>query len=329
MNQLIAFRAFQGIGGAGLFAIPQAISCDVVSLKERPRYQMIFELVMSVGNGCAPLLGGFLVSKANWQWCFLFNLIVGPFVFALCLWQIPSTQSIVAPGATFVEKIKQVDFVGIALIAAATTLVLYAANAGGIAMPWSSPPIIACLTVGSVALLAFIAYEIKVPAVPVIPMHLFKLRNVVAVYTQQFLFGIAFFQVLFLMPLYLQLVHGSSPLESGAVLIAYIFPICPGVFFSLLALQRTGRYRTMIWASSAVYTIGLGLLSTLNENTSMVKVVGFLFLGGIGMGPGLQTGIVACQASVKRVDMPVVGGGRLFVRIIGSALGVVVGLALV
>jgi hypothetical protein len=109
---------------------------------------------------------------------------------------------------------RKIDFVGIVLIAAATILILYAANAGGVQAPWDSAQIIGCFVAGSISLVAFVLYEIKYPAVPILPMHLFKIRNVCGVYIFQFFYGLTFFLVLFGVPLFLQLAKGKSALGS-------------------------------------------------------------------------------------------------------------------
>jgi predicted membrane channel-forming protein YqfA (hemolysin III family) len=141
------------------------------------------------------------------------NLPLGALVFALCAWQIPSRPPILLVGESISSKIRQIDFGGILLIAGSTTTILYAANAGGVQVPWISARILGCFAAGTVALLAFVVYEIKIPAVPVIPMHLFN-RNVTSIYIQQFTMGLAFFLILFETPLYLQLVHGQTALIS-------------------------------------------------------------------------------------------------------------------
>jgi hypothetical protein len=234
---------------------------------------------------------------------------------------------------------------GILLLCGSIATILYAANAGGVKTPWDSPQSITCFAVGSATLVSFLCYESRFAGLPIIPIHLLKLRNVAGVYLQQFFFGSGYFMVLFVVPLYIQLVHGRSAFTSvslhlsvsqqlnvaqqGLIFLAWICPICPGVAVSVLVLRNTGRYTEFITFSNALLTVSLGLLSTLRADTGLGVVVGYLALGGFAIGYGMETSIFAVQASVSKADMAVVTGIRLFVRYLGASVGIVAGSVLV
>jgi len=314
MGMLIAFRAVQGLGGGGLIALSQAIIGDVVSPRERGRYQGYMGSVFALASVGGPLLGGFFVDNLSWRWCFYVNLPLG--VVALFVTSI----SLNVP---FRRMQHSVDYLGAGLLVAAVAPLLLAAEWGGREYDWGSPTIIGLAVFGVVMVGAFLAQERRAPE-PILPLSLFR-NDVFSVSSAgSFVVGVAMFGAVIFLPQYLQIVRGHSPTESGLLMLPMMAGLMTTSIGSGRIIARTGRYRRFPPTGLAIVAVGLYLLSLLDGGTPFWQQAGSMFVVGFGIGMVMQVLVLATQNAVDHRDLGTATSAVTFFRSMGGALGVAV-----
>ena len=314
VEELIGFRALQGIGAGGLMTLAMAIVADIVEPRERGRYQGYIQMVFVLASVAGPLLGGLFADHVGWRWVFYVNLPIGAATVVLIATSLePSPRR---------ERVR-IDYTGAALLAAALTAILLVTTWGGQTFAWGSPEIIA-LTVASVALLlGFVAQERRAPE-PVVPLRLFRDRVFDVVSATLFLTMLPFFAVIVFMPVYLQEVTGASATQSGLLLLPMLLAGTATTFLSGRVISRTGRYKVFPVTGLALMTVGLLLLSRLGESTSQVTAAAMLAVFGAGFGMVTQVLTLAIQSAVDRSDIGIATASANLFRALGGSAGVAV-----
>ncbi|KAF8520350.1 MFS general substrate transporter [Hysterangium stoloniferum] len=325
IDELIVFRAISGIGGGGITTMAQVVMSDVVSLRDRGKYQGIIGGFLTCGYAVGPLIGGVLAEKVSWRWCFWVTIPISAIATVVVMFVLPLKP--VAGSIT--RKLMVVDYVGAVLALGGCTLILLPLVWGGVTFSWVSAPVLGTLISGIFVIVLFCLWEWKGARLPIVPMHIFRHSTVTGVYIVMFINGFIFWISLFYISQFFQVALGYSPIRSGIS----IFPILVAQtivsFASGVAISRTGRYRTIAYCGFAIWSIACGCLSTLNPTKSKAQQVIFMLLAGTGAGQTLQTTTVAAQASVSRSDMSVVTAVRNFIRFIGGALALAVGSSII
>ncbi|MER6353956.1 MFS transporter [Streptomyces sp. NPDC001634] len=314
MPELIAFRALQGLGGGGLMVLSMAIVGDIVSPRERGRYQGLFGAVFGTTSVLGPLLGGLFTQHLSWRWVFYVNLPVG----VVALLVIAAVLQIPRKAERHV-----IDYLGTFLIASVATCLVLVASLGGTTWSWTSPQIIGLGVLGAVLLVAFVLVERRA-AEPVLPLKLFRVRTFTLSAVISFIVGFAMFGAMTYLPTFLQIVQGISPTLSGV----HMLPMVVGMLLSSTAsgqiVSRTGRWKVFPVAGTAVTTIGLLLLHQLDENSSTAEMSGYFFVFGLGLGLVMQVLVLIVQNAVAYEDLGVATSGATFFRSIGASFGVAV-----
>jgi EmrB/QacA subfamily drug resistance transporter len=311
LDQLIAFRALQGLGGGGLMVSAQAAIGDVVAPRERGRYTGLFGAVFALASVAGPLLGGFLTSDLSWRWIFYVNLPLGVLAFFVLAATLPTVS----------ERVHHtIDYLGTALLAAGLSAIVLMASLGGTSSPWGST-LIVCLGIAGLVLLAtFLLFERRARE-PVLPPRLLRNRVFVVTSAVGFVVGFALFGAVTYLPLFLQVVKGASPTGSGLQLL----PLMGGLLITSIGsgqvITRTGRYKAFPIAGTAVMTLGLYLLSTMDSASSRGMIFVFMFVLGLGLGMVMQVLVLAVQNAVEYADLGVATSGATLFRSIGGSLG--------
>ncbi|PFG44445.1 EmrB/QacA subfamily drug resistance transporter [Isoptericola jiangsuensis] len=314
MGQLIGWRALQGVGGGGLMVLSQAIIGDVVSPRERGRYQGLFGAVFGVSSVAGPLLGGFFVDNLSWQWVFYINVPIG--VVALVV--VASVLPRITPGTR-----PRIDYGGILLLAFVSTSIVLVTSLGGTVWGWDSVTTYAWAVAGVVALVAFLLVERRATE-PVLPLRLFsnKVFSVAAVVG--FVSGFAMFGAITYLPLYLQTVKGSTPTASGLEMTPMMLGLLLTSIVSGQLITRTGRYKPYPIIGTATTAVGLYLLSLMDRDTSTLQAAASMFVLGLGLGLVNQVLVIAVQNAVAYRDLGTATSGATYFRTIGSSVGVAV-----
>ncbi|MEU7023586.1 MFS transporter [Streptomyces sp. NPDC046203] len=314
MPQLIGFRALQGLGGGGLIVLSQAIVGDLVTPRERGRYQGLFGAVFGASSVLGPLLGGLFTQHLSWRWVFYINLPIG--IVALF---VIATVLHIRVGTTR----HTIDYLGTFLIASIATSLVLVASLGGNTWAWASPQIIGLVVLGAVLLVWFVFVERRA-AEPVLPLKLFRIRTFTLASLISFVIGFAMFGAMTYLPTFLQVVHRVTPTMSGVHMLPMVVGLLCTSTLSGQIVSRTGRWKVFPIAGTAVTAIGLLLLHRMTEFTPNYVMSLYFFVFGAGLGLVMQVLVLIVQNSVSYEDLGVATSGATFFRSVGAAFGVAV-----
>ena len=312
MDQLIAFRALQGLGAGGLMVSAMATLGDIVAPRERGRYMSYMMVVMMLATIGGPLLGGFITTSFSWRWIFYINIPVGgaALVYLMATLHMP------------VKRVKhKIDYLGGGLLALAATSLILLATWGGTEYRWGSGQIIGLALLAVAATIAFCVTETRA-AEPMLPLHVFRNRNFSVTMALTFLTGLAMFGALTFLPLYQQTVQGASPTVSGLMLTPMMLGVTVTSIVAGQVTTRTGRYKIFPILGGAIMGLAMYLLTGLSVTTTRTTSEIHYVILGLGMGFLMQMVSLIAQNSVQQKDMGVASSARMFFQQIGGSLGV-------
>ncbi len=314
MTELIAFRAVQGLGAGGLIVLVQATVGDVVSPRERGRYQGLFGAVFGVASVAGPLLGGVIVEHLSWRWIFYVNLPIGLLALGVIAATLPAVGVRTRPA---------IDYLGAGVLAGAVSSIVLLASLGGTTWPWGSPQTLIVGAAAALLLAVFGAVERRArePVLPpaVLRDEVFRIAGVLSL-----IVGFALFGSVTFLPLFFQTVFHASPTGAGLRLIPLMGGLVLTSVVSGRVISRTGRYRIFPIAGTAVMTLGLLALSRLNTTTSALAADVYLLILGLGLGMVMQVLVLAVQNAVEYSVLGAATSGVTLARGVGGAVGAAV-----
>jgi EmrB/QacA subfamily drug resistance transporter len=312
MDQLIAFRALQGLGAGGLLTGAIATIGDLVSPRERGQYMGYIMGVMTLAMIAGPLVGGYITENFSWRWIFYINMPIG----GAALAYLAATMHL--PRRRIKHKI---DYAGAVTLAIAATSIILMTTWGGTQYAWGSVQVVGLAVLAVVATVAFLMIESRAPE-PVLPLNVFRNRNFSLAIAMSFLLGLALFGALTFLPLYQQTVQHLSPTGSGLMLIPMMLGSTVTALISGQVTTKTGRYKVLPIVGGGVMTVGMFLLTRLGLNTSLWQTGIYFAVIGLGMGFLMQITTLVAQNSVDPRQMGVASSSRTFFQQIGGSLGV-------
>ncbi|MFI7585939.1 MDR family MFS transporter [Spongisporangium articulatum] len=320
MYQLAAFRAVQGIGAGGLFSLALAIIGDIVPPRERARYQGYMLAVFGSASVLGPLVGGFFAGQSSllgitgWRWVFLINVPIGALALVLVarVLHLPHTR-----------RDHAIDWPGAVALSICLVPLLLVAEQGR-TWGWLSGGAIACYAVGAVGFVLFLLSERHYGDDALLPLRLFTGRTFAIGSLMNLFIGMGMFGGMAALPLYLQIVRGHTPTESGLLMLPLTAGVMSGSVLSGQFIARTGRYKIFPVMGCMLLVTGMLLFSLVHLDTSIWAVAGISVVFGLGLGFNMQTLVLAIQNAVPPQDMGVATGSATFFRQMGGTLGTAV-----
>jgi EmrB/QacA subfamily drug resistance transporter len=312
MAELITFRAIQGLGAGGLMVGAMATLGEIVPPRERGKYMSYFMVVMMLATVGGPLVGGWITTAFSWRWIFYINLPLGgaALVYLFALMKLPARR---------VEH--RIDYAGGILLGVVATAVILLATWGGTEYSWGSWEIIGLLVIAIAALAGFLVVEQRATE-PMLPLHVFKIRNFSVTMVLTFLVGLGLFGAMTFLPFYQQTVQGASPTVSGLLMTPLMVGSALTSILAGVLTSKTGKYRMFPIIGGLVMAIGMFMLSRLGVTTSRLTTgIDYVVLG-LGMGLLMQMMSLIAQNSVELKDMGVASSARMFFQQMGGSLGV-------
>jgi EmrB/QacA subfamily drug resistance transporter len=312
MAELITFRAVQGLGAGGLIVGAMATLGETVPPRERGKYMSYFMVVMMLATIGGPLVGGWITTAISWRWIFYINLPLGgaALVYLIAVMKLPARR---------VEH--RIDYLGGILLGVVSTSVILLATWGGTQYQWGSWEIITLIVLAVGGLGWFLMTERRA-AEPMLPLHVFKIRNFSVTMVLTTFVGLALFGAMTFLPFYQQTIQGASPTVSGLLMT----PLMAGsMVTSVLAgtlTSKTGKYRIFPIIGGILMAAGMYLLSRIGVGTSRWETAIDYVVLGLGMGCLMQMMSLIAQNSVELKDMGVATSARMFFQQMGGSLGV-------
>lgn len=314
MEQLIIFRALQGLGAGAIIPLVLTIVADISeSREERNRLQGFIGAIWGISSIVGPALGGLIVDHFDWPWVFFINIPLG--LLALTLLSVYLKENIA-------RRKHQLDYLGTALLTGAVIALLLALLQGGTAWAWDSGPSIG-LFAGTLVLFGlFLVVERRAPE-PIIPLSLFTNRTIALASIGGFILGCLMYGLTSYVPLFVQGVKGSSATEAGLVLIPETLSWSALSMFIAVVLRHAG-FQRIVRLGTVLATIGFGLLIFFDPQTPVYYMLLAMLLIGFGFGLASNVYTLSVQQAAPKNLIGVASASTQFVRMIGGTLGVAV-----
>jgi EmrB/QacA subfamily drug resistance transporter len=325
MIMLAGFRAFQGLGAGGLMSLPLAIIGDMLAPRERAKYQGFFLATFGIASVIGPLVGGLfagadqILGITGWRWVFLVNVPVG----VIALFMVVTFLHL--PHTPHAKP--TVDWWGAGLVVATLAPFLLVAEQGR-EWGWTSAASIACYLIGAASLAGFILVERAMGAAAIIPLRLFSNKSFSFTTVLSILVGFGMFGAMLTLPLYIQIVLGFSPTQSGFATLPMMGGLMLASIGSGQIIARTGKYSAFPKTGTATTALGFLMLAFMTLDKPFWYLGIAMFIVGLGLGQLMQTLTMAVQAAVQPQDMGVATSSATFFRQIGGTLGTAIMLSL-
>jgi EmrB/QacA subfamily drug resistance transporter len=309
---LVFARVVQGIGGGGLIILAQAAIADVVPARERGKYMGIMGAVFAVSSVGGPLLGGWITEGPGWRWVFWINLPLGvlSILATMAFLHLPKRP----------KSDAKTDYLGMTILAAATTAVVLVCTWGGHTYGWGSPQIIGLIVAAVLLAGAFVLCERRAEQ-PVIPLALFADRNFTVTTGAALLIGVAMFGAVGYFPTYLQMVTGVNATEAGLLMAPMMGALLVASTISGAIVSRTGRYKAFPLAGALIMGVGLWLMASLTITSATWWMCTVLAIFGVGIGFSMQILTLIVQNSFPNAIVGTATAATNYFRQVGASVG--------
>jgi len=311
MWQLILFRGVQGFGAGAIFPIALAVIGDLFTPAERGKYQGLFGAVFGIAFLIGPGLGGFLTDNFSWHWVFFVNLPIGILALAVIGRLLPNIKGR--------RRDIRIDYLGVITLTLGLMPILVGLTVAETSQ-WSDPAVWGSIAAGVVFLAVFVMVEART-AEPIIPLHLFRNRTFSASMVSIFLATFGFGAAIIFLPLYFQIVEGSSATASGYKLLPFLVGLIISSIASGIIVSRTGRYKAVVLVGLVIMAIGLALMTNLRADTSDLLLSGWMFVAGFGVGPTFAVFTIIVQNAVPFSELGAATSDLTLFRQIGTTMG--------
>jgi EmrB/QacA subfamily drug resistance transporter len=314
MGFLIGARALQGVGAGGLTALVQVVIASMVTPRERGRYSGYIGATFAVATVSGPLLGGVIVDTPwlGWRWTFYVSIPVAALAFVVL------QRTLHLP---LVRREVRIDYLGAALIMGGVSTLLIWVSLAGSQFDWLSGATAAMVGAGVVLLALAVVVELHAVE-PIIPLRLFRDRTTSLATGASVMVGVAMFGSTVFLSQYYQLARGMSPTAAGLMSIPLVGGLMVSSMVSGRRITTTGLWKRYLVGGMVLVVIAMGLLSTIDDRTSLVVIGAFTALLGVGMGAAMQNLVLAVQNNTAQADMGAASSVVAFFRTMGGSIGV-------
>lgn len=313
--ELIAARAFQGIGVGGLQALVQIVIAAMITPRERGRYNGYLGAVMAVATVGGPLLGGVIVDTAwlGWRWCFFIGVPIAALAFGV----LQRTLHLI----TVRRENVRIDYLGAGLIALGVSVLLVWVSFVGNSFAWASWQS-AAMAGGGAATLALAVWVETRAAEPVVPLSIVRRRTPALAILASLSVGMAMFGGSVFLGQYFQIGRGYSPTEAGLLTIPMMAGLLVSSTVSGRLITKTGKIKPFILAGTIALVAGFAMLSTVDHETPLGYLAAGMVLVGVGIGMSMQNLVLAVQNTVQLRDLGAASASITFFRSLGGTIGV-------
>ncbi|CAG9990396.1 unnamed protein product [Clonostachys byssicola] len=315
---VFAGRVIQGVGGGGIILLNDIVVTDLVPMRQRGKYFGIVGGVWAFGSVCGPVIGGALAYEASWRGIFWMLI---PFA-AIVLVLIPMFLRLSKPPGSVIDKLRQFDWLGSFVFVGAATCTLMPLTWGGVQYEWDQWQTLFPLLLGIIVLFAFGIYESYVPKEPIMTMSLLRSYEMLYSLLSGIINAAIVYGSLYFLPLYFEAVQGYSPIISGVALFPATFTLAPMSMVAGTVISKRGEYRWVTWFGWILSTIGLGVMTLLDVDTTIAEWFFLTIFMGIGQGLLYTSLAIINQAAAPDKLMSHAISMFIFSRMLGQALGV-------
>ncbi|OTA86298.1 hypothetical protein M434DRAFT_82197 [Hypoxylon sp. CO27-5] len=313
-----------GIGGGGINSLVQITASDLVSLRDRGKYQGILSCATGLGASTGPFIAAAIMAKSSdgWRWIFWVPPILATVCMALTWVWLPLKPVT----GRWSEKIQKIDWLGLF-----TVVIGIAINSGGSTFPWANPIIISLLVLGGTFIILFGIIEVWIAKIPMIPLRLFTKLSTSIIFLQSVLYNGVWQINLYFLPMYFQDVRGYDPLKNAMLMLSLLLTQSVSALVAGQIISKLGRQVSnyhvpgpVLFGGLALWTLGTGLKILFSRTTPVSVYVISLIIEGVGIGCNLQPALVALQALSRPEDRAVATSTRNMMRMLGSVFGLAI-----
>jgi EmrB/QacA subfamily drug resistance transporter len=324
MNELIAFRALQGLGAGAIFPVALAAVGDLFDARERARYQGLIAAVAGLSFLIGPFMGGWITDNITWHWVFYVNVPFGVVAVLALARLLPNRRRASA-------RARDLDYLGILVfVAGVVPMLIGLTNKGNVnrstgqLYDWSASNVAGPIILGAVLLIGFALVEMRAQE-PIIPLDLFRNRDYTLSMIGTFLFGLSGFIGIIFMPRFYQTVRGVNATASGYYIWSLLLGVMGGNILSGVLISKFGRYKLLITGSGLLLVVGGYLMTHVAAGTPDWELWAWMLLLGLGVGPSSTAFTVVVQSLVPNHRLGVASSTLTVSRQIASTTGLAIG----